>query len=39
MFGRLDRGLPDEGVKAGMKVKIRVLSLDNDRLSYELIPA
>jgi uncharacterized protein len=39
VFGRLDRGLPDEGVKAGMKVKVRVLNLENERVSYELIPA
>ncbi len=39
VFGRLEKGLLDDGVKAGMKVKIRVLSLENDRLSYELTPA
>jgi uncharacterized OB-fold protein len=39
VFGRLDKALPDDGVKAGMKVKIRVLDLDNERLSYELTSA
>lgn len=39
VFGRLDKALPDEAVKAGMKVKIRVLDLGDERLSYELIAA
>lgn len=39
VFGRMDRSLPDEAVKAGMKVKIRTVDLGNDRLSYELIAA
>ena len=39
VFGRMDRSLPDEAVKAGMKVKIRTVDLGNDRLSYELTAA
>jgi uncharacterized protein len=39
VFGRLDKALSDDVVKAGMKVKLRVLNLENDRLSYELTTA
>lgn len=39
IFGRIDRSLPDEAVKAGMKVKIRTVDLGNERLSYELTAA
>lgn len=39
VFGRLDKALPDDSIKAGMKVKVRVLSLPDDRMSYELIPS
>jgi uncharacterized protein len=39
VFGRLDAALSEEGIKAGMKIKIRVLNLESDRLSYELTAA
>jgi uncharacterized OB-fold protein len=39
VFGRLDKALSDEAIKAGMKVKIRPVSLENDRVSYELTAA
>jgi uncharacterized protein len=39
VFGRLDKAIPGDAIKAGMKVKIRILTLDNDRVSYELIAA
>ncbi len=39
VFGRLDKSLPDDAIKAGMKVKIRIINTDDDRLSYELIAA
>ncbi len=39
VFGRLDRSLSDEQVKTGMKVRIRVVDLGDERLSYELTSA
>jgi uncharacterized OB-fold protein len=36
VFGRLDKSLSDEKIKAGMKLKIRVVELGEGRLSYEL---
>jgi len=39
VFGRMDRSIPDEAIKAGMKVRIRVTNLEEDRVSYELIAA
>jgi uncharacterized protein len=36
VFGRVDKSLGDASVKAGMKVKLRVVHLEDDRLSYEL---
>ena len=39
VFGRLDKSLSDEAIKTGMKVKIKTVSLENDRLSYELTTA
>jgi uncharacterized protein len=39
VFGRLDKSLSDDAIKAGMKVKVRIISMDDDRLSYELIAA
>ena len=39
VFGRLDKSLPDEKIKAGMKVKVNILTLENDRMSYELTSA
>ena len=39
VFGRLDKSLSDDAVKPGMKVKIRVINLENDRLTYELTAA
>jgi uncharacterized OB-fold protein len=39
VFGRLDKSLNDDVIKPGMKVKIRTVTLDNDRLSYELTAA
>lgn len=39
VFGRLDKSMPDEAIKAGMKVKVRIVGLEEDRVSYELIAA
>ncbi|MBI5569530.1 MAG: Zn-ribbon domain-containing OB-fold protein [Desulfomonile tiedjei] len=39
VFGRLDKALPDDSVKPGMRVKIHVVALEGDRLSYELTAA
>jgi len=39
VFGRLDKSMPEDQLKAGMKVKVRVVNLDDDRLSYELTAA
>jgi len=39
VFGRLDKSLSDEAVKPGMKVKIKTVNLENDRLTYELTAA
>jgi uncharacterized protein len=39
VFGRLAAALSEEDVKAGMKVKVFVLDLGNDRFSYELTAA
>ncbi|MFZ5868791.1 MAG: Zn-ribbon domain-containing OB-fold protein [Thermodesulfobacteriota bacterium] len=39
VFGRIDRSLSDEAVKAGMKVKIRTVDLGEERLTYELTAA
>ena len=39
VFGRIDRSLPDDVVKPGMKVKVRAVDLGSDRLSYELTKA
>ena len=39
VFGRIDKTLPEEAVKVGMKVKIRTVELEGDRLSYELTAA
>ncbi len=39
VFGRLDKAMAEESVKAGMKVKVRIVDLGDDRLSYELTGA
>ncbi len=39
VFGRLDKSLPDEAIRPGMKVKIRTVNLEDDRLTYELAAA
>ncbi len=39
VFGRIDKSLADDAVKAGSKVKLRVVDLGNDRFSYELTAA
>jgi len=39
VFGRIDGTLPDEAVKAGMKVKVRMLDLGEERLTYEFTAA
>ncbi|MBI4966452.1 MAG: Zn-ribbon domain-containing OB-fold protein [Desulfomonile tiedjei] len=39
VFGRLDKSLSDDAIKPGMKVKIKTVNLENDRLSYELTAA
>jgi uncharacterized OB-fold protein len=39
VFGRMDKSIPDDAIKAGMKVKIRVTNLEDNRVSYELTAA
>ncbi len=39
VFGRLDKSLKEENIKPGMKMKLKVVDLDNDRLSYVLTQA
>ncbi|MFH1115140.1 MAG: Zn-ribbon domain-containing OB-fold protein [Pseudomonadota bacterium] len=39
VFGRLDKALGDDVLKVGMKVKVRVVDLGDDRVSYELTTA
>ena len=39
VFGRIDKTLPEDSVKVGMKLKIRTVDLGEDRLSYELTTA
>jgi uncharacterized protein len=39
VFGRLDKSLSDDAVKAGMKVKVRTVSFGEDRYTYELTAA
>jgi hypothetical protein len=39
VFGRLDKSVSDDLIKPGMKVKIKTVNLENDRLSYELTAA
>ncbi len=39
VFGRIDKSLTDEQIKAGMKIKVRTVDLGEDRLSYELTAA
>ena len=36
VFGRIDKSLSEDAVKAGIKVKVRTVDLGDDRLSYEL---
>jgi hypothetical protein len=35
----MDKSIPDDAIKAGMKVKIRVTNLEDNRVSYELTAA
>ncbi|MGC8602521.1 MAG: Zn-ribbon domain-containing OB-fold protein, partial [Desulfomonilaceae bacterium] len=39
VFGRLDKSIPEGKIKPGMKVKLKVVNLENNRLSYELTEA
>jgi hypothetical protein len=39
VFARMSRSLPDEAIKAGMKVKIHIVELDWERVNYELTAA
>lgn len=39
VFGRLDKSLKDDQVKRGLKVKVRTVELEGDRVSYELTAA
>ena len=39
VFGRLDKSLSDDDIKAGMKVKISIVDLGEDRISYQLSAA
>lgn len=39
VFGRMDKSLKDEEIKAGMKIKVHTVDLGEDRLSYELTAA
>jgi uncharacterized OB-fold protein len=37
VFGRMDRSIPEDQIKAGMKVKTRITNLDDDRFTYEFV--
>jgi uncharacterized protein len=39
VFGRIDKSLPDEAIKPGMKVKIRAVNLEDEHIIYEFIAA
>lgn len=39
VFGRIDKSISKENIKPGMKVKLKVVDLENDRLSYVLTAA
>ena len=39
VFGRVDKSIPDEAIKPGMKVNVRTVNLDDGHLSYEFIAA
>lgn len=39
VFGRIDKSLDEEAIKAGMRVKVRIVDLDEGRISYELTAA
>ena len=39
VFGRLDKSIPEENIRPGMKVRLKVIDLDDDRLSYVLTQA
>lgn len=39
VFGRIDKSLADDVVKAGMNVRIRTVPLDGGRITYELTAA
>jgi uncharacterized protein len=39
VFGRLDKAVNEDQIKSGMKVKIRFVQLEGDRVSYELTAA
>jgi len=36
VFGRLDKSLDESIIKPGVKVVVKVVHLDNDRVTYEL---
>ncbi len=36
VFGRIDKSLGDDDVKVGMKVGLKVINLEDDRISYVL---
>jgi hypothetical protein len=37
VFGRMDRSIPEDQIKTGMKVKTRITNLENDRFTYEFV--
>jgi len=39
VFGRLDKSIPDDQLKAGLKVKVKVVSSGEGRVSYKLSAA
>ena len=39
VFGRIDKSLDEAVIKPGLKVTVKVVRLDNDRLTYELTAA
>jgi uncharacterized OB-fold protein len=39
VFGRVDKAVSEDQIKRGMKVKIRFVELEGDRISYELTAA
>jgi uncharacterized OB-fold protein len=39
VFGRLDKSMLEDGITPGMKIKLKVVNLEEGRVSYELTAA